>query len=611
MASLKKTRIRGQIPIENLILYSVVILIVLIALFLLWQTKILSPMTWKRGYVGFSQVVPTDWVMAQNDETKSFLAIKNEGESPIRISAESIDLQVGKIQCAQDPDDPTFDMQPGESRVVRMSCPGLGNEYQLGEYYEADITIAYVNIDTDRDHTSVGKLYGYMEIVPPDWVPTTTTGTTGTTVPRCFYHQCTPENAGLLDNKNCGEIKYLGKVGLCRYCSRNPDSLGIYRCQYAGRCNTACQNDGECKDPANLDLNPCKYCNLTSHKCEESPGRDNTTCNNQCLPTEAGTLGGPRCDTLDITNGCPYCKHEFILQPDGSSLDSYTCKTKKNCGDPCNNIVFDDYSECKEQCTHCNITQTPGVGICAQGDCGRRCGYPGDKECNLGCDWCNSTGENPTYRCEMGDCGKSCSDSDQCNLGCMVCQDGTCVHLDIGVTLVAHNGTFDTLPGGGITNPKKIVKEGGDIYLNSTGTAQGQNSVERLLISSSVTIPPENIDDATGYCKSIADERNELGPVTDPNGGDDADTSAWRSKWGISWPTSHVCVSPPDDPHKCFYVETTSKGEDEIGAYCYFTIAQNGKTGEWTAIASDYIQVGYLNVYLVLPRPYGVVPHNP
>jgi hypothetical protein len=603
MASYQKRQTRGQTQIENLVLYSVVLLIVVISLYILWQTKILNPVTWKRGYVGFSQVVPTDWVMAKNDDTISYLSVKNEGESPIRLDFQTIDLTVGRIKCNKGPVDPTpLTMQPGETRVLKMSCPGLGTEYKLGEYYEADIKVLYLNVDTGRDHTSVGKLYGYMEMVPAGYVPPTVTSTTATTIPQCFYHECSPLSAGSFDDRNCGEIKYLGKIGLCRYCPKHPDSSGNYNCEYEGRCNHACNNDPDCRDPSNPDLNPCKFCNLTTHKCDENPNQNDSKCNNQCLPSESGTIGSPHCDSELIPNGCPYCYHEFTALADGSSLDTYTCKNKKDCGKTCTNLVFDDYDECSELCTHCkNVTQ-PGdpleKGACDQGDCGRQCGYPGDKECNLGCAWCNST----THACEMGDCGKTCGAGGEvtdCTLGCTACQSvgvkNICVHQEIGVTLLAHNGTFDP----SVSSGGKVVKSNGDIYLNVTAVCQ--ENVREMHISNSIKIPVEKIDKPAEYCASISDERNLMGDITNPTGSPDSATQEWLDTWGITWWDKYTCNNPGDDPKKCHHVWMTT--ESDLGAYCYFAIAQDDKTGEWSQIASDYIQVGDLEVYLILPRP--------
>jgi hypothetical protein len=75
MNSRRLSRLKGQVAVETAILYAIVILVVIVGLVAVWQTGILKPQVGRRGYVGFSQIVPVDWVVARSN--KVYLRVKN------------------------------------------------------------------------------------------------------------------------------------------------------------------------------------------------------------------------------------------------------------------------------------------------------------------------------------------------------------------------------------------------------------------------------------------------------------------------------------------------------------------------------------------------------
>ena len=565
---------RGQTSLETAIIYSFVILVVIVAAIVVWQSGVLKPIFGKKGFVGFSQIAPEDWIIGTN---QAYIYLKNTGETPIIVEANDINVSFQDLECLTAPA-LRVNLQPSEAWTVRVLCPGLDEKYKVGDYYDADVTINYTNAATQRRHVSVGKLYGHIEVVPPGWTPPTITTTTQTTIPRCFYHEC--NKSGEMDDLNCGDIIYREE---CRYCPIEPDPVdGKRKCHYNGRCQERCTVNKECSpnDPLNL----CKVC--INGTCREAPPTNNTACG-PCSPSDAGTFTSLWCDKPE----CRYCYHQWIQLSDvvGDGYDSYTCTENGSCGDSCTDVGFDTYQDCKERCTACQPDPAnPGNGICTQGSCNQRCGPDApNPDCNQGgCDWCNMT----SYECQQGDCGRPCdasSQTQQCNLGCNVCFDGRCVKADIAVTLNAHNGS------GG-----KVVSADGPIELDVR--AEGAAGIERMLISNSIVKP------ANMTCTQIADERNREAieyKITDPWGGDDDKTLEWLTKWWggeIPWNDSYACGGAPTCTNKWF---TTEHNES---MYCYFAIAQEYKPsggGRWSLIAADYIQVGYIQVYLIYPKP--------
>jgi hypothetical protein len=558
---------RGQVAVENIFLYAAVIVVVVIGIILVWQSGIFKPQPGKKGFVGFSQVVPTDWAASTTD--KVYLSLRAEGDAPLVVNRIGVNASFPRVQCELGPDQ-SNEIFAGGTRIFKIVCSGLNRTYDIGEEYEMDVVVNYTNTLSKRTHISVGKIYGLMEYIEGDWEPATTTTTTEPTTPQCFEREC--NKSGEMDPENCGEIIYGFGLQQCIYCPQNPAYKlnGKSVCWYNGQCGKTCNSWTEC-NPQNDPLNVCTEC--VDNKCQENPDRPQC---GPCPPFDYGTFNSSWCNQTT----CAYCFHEWVQRSTliGDGYDSYMCSKANSCGEACDNTEYDDYKQCKVRCLHCQADPATGQGNCTQGDCGKRCG-PGSSitECQLGCVWCNMT----AYRCEPGDCGKLCSSQSDCVLGCDVCDDGVCVKKEIGISIRAHNGT------GG-----KIVKQDQDIFLDVSGSSV--DGIERLIVSNG-TLLPMSYEDCNQFVTEWEDEDLEDDP-----------TNMWFSANNIWWQFDdiHMC-SPPTD-RTCSFTWTTS--ESNVSRYCYFAMAQKYTTsggGRWSRVATDWMQVGEINVYLITPKPGG------
>jgi hypothetical protein len=163
------------------------------------------------------------------------------------------------------------------------------------------------------------------------------------------------------------------------------------------------------------------------------------------------------------------------------------------------------------------------------------------------------------------------------------------VKSDIGVTIYAHN-----ISTSGIYSNIVAVNE--PIQLDAL--AISSIGVSDLLISDGISISALD----TRNCSEFSKERNEMGPITDLNGG-------WFEENEIRWVFNHTC-SPATNPLCKNYPQNYPIGDfttkDTPGRYCFFAIARKYSAdgnGKWSRLASDDIQVGNIWVYLVYPKP--------
>lgn len=560
-----------------MILYGLMVFVLASVIIFLWQMQVFQPFGGKKGYVGFSQIVPEDWVVGSG---KTYLSLINQGEAPLTIDRNEINVTIGVIDCNLAPATAKT-LEPQEMWIVEVSCPQLSTRFKVGDYFEGDVSLDYNNLASDRDHKSVGKIYGHIEKID-SFTPTTRSTTTRTILPHCFYHPCNV--SGDWDVLNCGDIDYRDRREMCQYCPANPVG-GERNCWYNGACDSRCYFDRDCSpyDPLNL----CKQC--INGKCEE--GGEELQCG-PCPMEDWGTLTSRWCN---IT-ACPYCFREWIpfsdIPSDGEY--QYNCEEQNECGDECINWGRDLFDIClvptathDNACPHCEPDQfNTSIGVCTQGDCGKHCGETGLDECNQGCEWCNNTGPNPSFKCEIGDCGAFCVDSTTCLLGCDVCYNNRCINDDIGINLLAHNGSFG-----------KVVNASDTIYINITSSSV--DGINKVIVSNSIYLTP-GYSNASEACDQIRDDINTWFMQNGYPDPEDAGTlAALNANFGISsWAFQDMCFASP----VCRRGWTTQ--EAALGSYCYVGLAQkSGPTGRWSLVDTDYIQVGYIDVYLVWPPP--------
>ena len=533
----------GQVALENLLVYAIIIITILVGLVILWQMGLFNPPIGKKGYVGFSQVVPADWIVS-SDENKVYLRLKNEAESDVIIPAYGVNITMGRVKCKLGPDE-GIGLPMGGSRILMIYCdnsPSISQEYYVGGYFEGDVAISYTNLLTNKNHESIGRLYGVVEgYVPVNGNGTTSTVTTSSLVTTtCPQLNCT--HPGYVNDTECN---YTG----CAYCRKS------FECSVTGTCGQNCSAQEQCVDESGFQ-NPCPYCNLTIGKCEELPD----DCGKDCEP------GMNQCQER--------CQRCYTFWDDNSGSYKHKCEENKDCGDQCELSWFETYQECHERCVWCNTT----TSRCDQGDCGDYC--TDDFSCERGCIWCNMT----THSCEKGDCGNPCTaDNAQevCRLGCDDCQNGRCTNYPIVVTINARNTSEDTAepPGG------DHFEENKTIYLHVLANAD--KGVQQMIASRGVETPD-------GVCGTLAHdvETKNHDLILDP----------WVNASEIPWfdrSEAYNC----NLTNTCMHIWTTN--ETRSGTYCYYAIAQENINlgGSWSPIASDSVQIGYLKVILAFPRP--------
>lgn len=203
---------KGQGAIEYLTTYGWVIIVVAVSVLILWQLGIFTPPQPKRGSLGFSQVVPVDWVVSTSNLV--YLQVQSEAGDSLVIGSGDINITIGEVTCT---DIPASDIsmypltiQPGKSKRITVECsstPSVGSRFVVGEYYEAQTRIKYRNVKSDSSHESVGKIFGPIEgptpqatlpvestttTAPPSTSTTSPTSTTTTIIgdrsPRCFIN---------------------------------------------------------------------------------------------------------------------------------------------------------------------------------------------------------------------------------------------------------------------------------------------------------------------------------------------------------------------------------------------------------------------------------------
>ncbi|MBU0762722.1 MAG: hypothetical protein KKD39_06820 [Candidatus Altiarchaeota archaeon] len=575
----------GQIGVENFVLIGFIMLTVIVGTITLWNMGVFEPYFGKRGYVGFSQIVVVDWIVGSD---KAVVSLRNEGDTSAIIFPRKFNLSIQGLECAP-PDNDSFEVKDASDFIVEVECPGLSRRYEIGDYFDADLTINYTHKNTGRSSLSVGKLYGHIEDIESNWTAPTIGSTTTTLVdPQCFYKNCS--DPGEIDEINCGEIWFRGSYEICDYCSIKPGTNGLYYCNPHGRCGEICLNDNQCHDPAD-PYNLCDEC--IDNLCTETNETDCGPCE---LPISG--LDDPKCKDLPT---CEYCAHYFVVTDPfiPSGHHEWTCEPKEDCGKNCLYVGFDRYLEChrfapilENHCPHCNEE-----GKCEQGDCGKPCGPANPlQECEEGCEWCNYTvGEPSSFKCELGDCGRPCdplNPQETCEKGCRTCYQVAadtyqCVKTDIAATINAHNGTgFDT------------VALGEDITVNATGYCS--TGVDKLIVSNAINVTKrfdldldyrERCGVLEGYINTWFSTNNNPDPL------DTTTETQLQNQFNLTWWETKDCSG--SNNCKGDWIDT----QDYYGTYCYFAMAKKEGSQLWSQIVSDYIQVGYIRVYIISPLP--------
>lgn len=210
---------KGQSAIEYMTTYAWVVVVVALGALLLWQMGVFKPPAPPRGFIGFSELKPTDWAVSIDDEIR--IHLESDSADTIFVPQDSVSASIDEIECAMTT--PSFQIPPGGSYTILLSCPegSMSGRFNRGDYYESNIVVVYKNLKSNSIHESVGKIYGPIEASSGHATDTTLPGGSTTTTTLC----------GRMDS--C-DVEYLtpDASSCCNYTLGTPKYNPVCACLY-------------------------------------------------------------------------------------------------------------------------------------------------------------------------------------------------------------------------------------------------------------------------------------------------------------------------------------------------------------------------------------------
>ncbi|MEA3254800.1 MAG: hypothetical protein U9Q22_03080 [Candidatus Altiarchaeota archaeon] len=148
---------KAQTSVEYLLTYGWTVIIIGVALVALWQMDVFKTPAPPPGCTGFEQVTPIDC----KADNSGMIELVLTNEAGARIKLNTVSAEVFGKAC-------TLDYNPGTKpelragQTIKLNVSGCTFN-GVGEYYKADITIAYHNVVSEMDHNSVGECHGAVE----------------------------------------------------------------------------------------------------------------------------------------------------------------------------------------------------------------------------------------------------------------------------------------------------------------------------------------------------------------------------------------------------------------------------------------------------------------
>jgi hypothetical protein len=156
---MKLTGLKGQSALEYMVNYGWMLLVVGLVALVLWQFGAFNPQNAPPGCTGFSQISPTDWKVDSADPANLItLTLLNNAGTKIALTRVNVTFynQMCHVDLNQD-------LRAGQSFQVTVpnSC-NMALPLQ-GEYFKADMTFYYTNIESGITHASAGECHGTTE----------------------------------------------------------------------------------------------------------------------------------------------------------------------------------------------------------------------------------------------------------------------------------------------------------------------------------------------------------------------------------------------------------------------------------------------------------------
>jgi len=120
------------------------------------------PQSPQPGCRGFTEVAISNQSTSYSDNML-YLTIKNWAKTEFNISANGITSSIYKVPCNAAPPTGIYPLRPGQTVKINISCPNLSSKYDVGDRYNADINITYINTKSLITHTSGGNCWGVVE----------------------------------------------------------------------------------------------------------------------------------------------------------------------------------------------------------------------------------------------------------------------------------------------------------------------------------------------------------------------------------------------------------------------------------------------------------------
>jgi len=111
-------------------------------------------------YRGFSKIKPIDW--KASTAGYFYLVLINKANSNLTIPTDGITVQIGDAGCINGPRH-DIPIVPEQEVIINFTCSGLEENYNIGEYYRANIDITYIDPASGMTYHSVGECQAGIE----------------------------------------------------------------------------------------------------------------------------------------------------------------------------------------------------------------------------------------------------------------------------------------------------------------------------------------------------------------------------------------------------------------------------------------------------------------
>jgi hypothetical protein len=159
---------RGQVAIEYLSNYGWVILVGVTSMVLLSQMGAFSPLPCQKTQVGFSQIIPLDWLVSVKSD-KMNIFIKSWSGDPVDITNVTVYFDEGGNCSLMGVN---ILIKPDQNIMLTLNCSDEITRYAEHSCYRANVAYFYTNTRSHNPEESKGKIRGAFEGSAVTMIPT-------------------------------------------------------------------------------------------------------------------------------------------------------------------------------------------------------------------------------------------------------------------------------------------------------------------------------------------------------------------------------------------------------------------------------------------------------